>query len=103
MTQDELLELSLRARLAQAKSDDIRAMFTPAKTTVVFNDYRIWCNATNAVLINRQAKQFFWHPLGSINGPAGPLWIECSNDHWAQDLLTKLRTDQVLDQLATIE
>jgi len=102
MTQKELLELSLRARIAQAKGEGIRALFTPARTIYIFVHYKVWCTSSGVVMINRGGDEFFFHPMGAINGGPEPWWIECTNFEWAQDLLTKLRESQVLDQLARI-
>lgn len=93
MSEVELRELSLRARLAQLRNDSISA-FMPSRVALVFDDYRIWSSGTRIVMINHHGNQFFWH--NTTND------IECTNDEWAKALLVKLRTVQILDQMADV-
>ena len=111
MTEIELMELSLRARMAQAKGEHTR-VFDRGKlirlgATVYFNRFRISSNSEHDVMINRVGKAFFWHKSCVVT-PVGPdvlSWvkaIKCTNDEWGMELLIQLRVAQILDNLASI-
>lgn len=107
MTDAELIELSLRARLAIVQNNDLLAFFR-VRATRLFDDYRVSSNFEHLLMISRNDKQFFWHRdhLGEIKKPDPPPRIKdikCTNNEWASALLCKLRAMQVLDQLAWIE
>lgn len=104
MTDAELLELSFRCRLYRSSVYEVTA-FSRAQYVNMFNKYSASSNSSNIVMICRWVGEpFFWHPMPSLqDGPHSNLPpIVCINDEWAQDLLTKLRVDQVLDALSRI-
>jgi len=105
MTDAELIELSLRARLAQAYDESIR---TSALANTVYVDYfRISSTLDAVVLITRSEEPFFRHRAAdrSLKEPdAGPKArdISCNDEAWAMELLQLLRVAQVLDNLARV-
>jgi hypothetical protein len=110
MTDAELIELSLRARLAQLQSKDIRAMFSRGRTLHI-DQFMITSNRDNIVFAGINGEPFFWHssrrdPLSDLSDPEPPSQIKdivCKDRVLAKELLSRLRTAQVLDDLARIE
>jgi len=107
MTDAELLELSIRARLAQAQSEDVVARFTRGKT-VHLDGFKIITNNLYLVQISRNGEPIFWHlshrdPLSKPDLPPQIKDITCAHNGLAKRLLSVLRTSQVLDNLARIE
>ncbi len=107
MTDADLMEISLRARLAQAQNKDVIGMFTRGRTVLV-GRFMVSSNRDNVVFAGINGEPFFWHkshrePLSRPDPPPRARDIECTDDELAKELLARLRTDQVLDDLMRIE
>jgi len=95
MTELELQELSIRARIYQQRHGTRRMGVLGA---VAFNGCVIKTMWSTKVKISRQGLDIFRHW-----GKEDNHFLECNDYEACEELLAKLRVDQILDNLASID
>ena len=96
MTELELQELSIRARIYQQRHGTRRMSVLGA---VIFNGYVIKSMWSTKVKISRGKGLDIFRHWGEQDNH----FLECNDHEACQELLAKLRVEQILDNLANIE